>query len=107
MIVIFDAIALAAGVAATPDHRPSHPSSATTRRPGPARRFVRHILTDIRGTVPLHAFEGLRRWHKRRKAIVELGGLDNRMLRDIGISRGEIREVVDSQLRFQAGGRVS
>ncbi len=101
MTVMFDAIALAAGVAATPDHRPAHPTPAKTRRTGPALRFVRHVLTDIRGAVPLHAFEGLRRWHKRRQAIAELGALDNRMLRDIGISRGSIRELVDAQLRFE------
>ncbi len=100
MTVMFDAIALAAGVAATPDHRPVHPASVKTRRAGPARRFVRHVLTDIRGAVPLHAFEGLRRWHKRRKAIAELQALDNRTLQDIGISRGSIREVVDAQLRL-------
>ncbi len=102
MTVLFDAIALAAGVAAPIDHRPAHPTSATARRAGPAGRFARHVLTDIRGAVPLHAFEGLRRWHKRRKAIAELSTLDDRMLRDIGISRGEIREVVDAQLRHEA-----
>ncbi len=103
MTIMFDAIALAAGVAATPDHRPVHPASrrgpAKTRRAGPARRFLRDVLTDIGGAVPLHAFEGLRRWQKRRKAIAELGALDNHMLRDIGISRGSIRELVDAQLR--------
>ncbi len=103
MTVLFDAIALAAGVAATPDHRPVHPTPAKSRRAGPTGRFVRHVLTDIRGAVPLHAFEGLRRWHKRRKAIAELGALDNHMLRDIGIRRGSIREVVDAQLRLHAG----
>ncbi len=107
MTVLFDAIALAAGVAATPDHRPAHPSSAKSRRPGPAGRFLRDVLTDIRGAVPLHAFEDLRRWHKRRKAIAELSTLDDRMLKDIGISRGSIRDVVDSQLRFQTGARIS
>ncbi len=100
MTVMFDAIALAAGVAATPDHRPTRPASAKTRRADPARRFVRHVLSDIRGAVPLHAFEGLRRWHQRRKAIAELSRLDDRTLQDIGISRGAIRELVDAQLRF-------
>ena len=104
MTVMFDAIALAAGVAATPDHRPAHPAAhrvpAKTRRAGPAGRFVRHVLSDIRGAVPLHAFKGLRRWQKRRKAIAELSALDNRMLRDIGISRGEIRDLVEAQLRY-------
>ncbi len=103
MTIMFNAIALAAGVAATPDHRPVHPASyrapAKARRAGPARRFVRNILTDIGGAVPLHAFEGLRRWQKRRKAIAELNALDDFRLRDIGISRGSIRELVDAQLR--------
>ncbi len=97
MTVWFDAIALAAGIAATPDHRPT---PARTRRAGPARRMAREILTNIGGAVPLHAFESLRRWHKRRKAIAELQALDNRTLQDIGISRGAIRELVDAQLRF-------
>ncbi len=107
MTVLFDAIALAAGVAATPDHRPIHPVSAKTRRTGPTRRFVRHVLSDIRGAVPLHAFEGLRRWQKRRKAIAELGALDDRTLRDIGVSRGSIRELVDAQLRVHTGAGTS
>ena len=98
MTVWFDAIALAAGVAATPDHRPA----AKTRRGGPAGRLARDILTDIGGAVPLRALARLRRWHKRRKAIAELGALDDRMLKDIGVSRGAIRELVDAQLRFEA-----
>ncbi len=107
MTIIFDAIALAAGVAATPDHRPSHPAAARTRRTAVARRFVRHVLTDIGGAVPLHGFETLRRWQKRRKAVAELSVLGDHILRDIGISRGSIREVVDAQLRFQAGAGTS
>ncbi len=103
MTVMFDAIALAAGVTATPDHRPVHPTPAKTRRAGPTRRFVRHVMSDIRGAVPLHAFGGLRRWQKRRKAIAELSALNDRTLQDIGISRGSIRELVDAQLRVQAG----
>ncbi len=50
----------------------------------------------------LRALEGLRHWHQRRKAIAELGALDDRMLKDIGVSRGTIRELVDAQLRHQA-----
>ncbi len=107
MTIWFDAIALAAGVAATPDHRPAHPTPAKTRRAGPAGRFVRHVLTDIRGAVPLHAFAGLRRWHQRRKAITELSTLDDRTLQDIGVSRGAIRELVDAQLRFEAEARTA
>ncbi len=99
MTVWFDAIALAAGIAATPDHRPA---PARTRRAGRARRLARDILTNIGGAVPLHAFARLRRWHKRRKAITELSTLDDRTLQDIGVSRGQIRELVDAQLRFDA-----
>ncbi len=102
MTIWFDAIALAAGVAATPDHRSAHPAPAKTRRTGPARRFARDILTDIGGAVPLRALDGLRRWHQRRKAITELSALSDRTLRDIGVSRGSIRELVDAQLRFEA-----
>ncbi len=106
MTIWFDAISLAAGVPATTDHRPAHRSAhrapAKTRRAGPARRFAREILTDIGGTVPLRALEGLRHWHKRRKAIAELDALDDRMLMDIGVSRGAIRELVNAQLRHEA-----
>ncbi len=106
MTIWFDAISLAAGVPAVPDHRPAQRSArrapAKARRSGPARRFARDILTDIRGAVPLRALEGLRHWHRRRKAIAELGALNDRMLKDIGVSRGTIRELVDAQLRFEA-----
>ncbi len=37
--------------------------------------------------------KGLRAWQARRAAEVELRNLDDRMLRDIGISRADIREV--------------
>ena len=103
MTIIFDAIALAAGVAATPDHRPRHPAPARTRRTAAARRLLRNVLSDIGGAVPLHGFETLRRWQKRRKAVAELSVLGDHILRDIGISRGSIREAVDAQLRSQAG----
>ncbi len=102
MTIWSDAISLAAGLPATPDHRPAHPAPAKTRHAHPARRFARDILSDIGGAVPLHALEGLRHWHKRRKAIAELGALDDRMLKDIGVSRGAIRELVDAQLRHKA-----
>ena len=102
MTIWFDAISLAAGVPAATDHRPAQRAPAKTRRAGPARRFARDILTDIGGAVPLRALEGLRHWHRRRKAIAELSALDDRMLKDIGVSRGAIRELVDAQLRFEA-----
>ena len=111
MTIWFDAISLAAGVPAATDHRPAQrstrPAPAKARRAGPARRFARDILTDIGGAVPLRALDGLRHWHQRRKAIAELGALDDRMLKDIGVNRGSIRELVDAQLRFQAGAGTS
>ena len=102
MTIWLDVIALAAGVAAPTNHRPARRAPAKARRAGPARRFARNILTDIGGAVPLRAFAGLRRRHQRRKAIAELQALDDRALRDIGINRGAIRELVDAQLRFEA-----
>ncbi len=39
---------------------------------------------------------------RRRKSIAEFGALDDRTLKDIGVSRGEIRELVDAQVRFEA-----
>ena len=66
--------------------------TAKIRRPGPARRLAQAIATDIRGAVSLHVFERLRCWRRRSKGLAELGMLDNRMLRDIGIHRGEIPE---------------
>lgn len=41
-----------------------------------------------------------RRW-ERRRAIAELGRLDDRLLADIGISRGQIPQVVDGLSRPQ------
>jgi uncharacterized protein YjiS (DUF1127 family) len=57
--------------------------------------------------VPLHAFEGLRRWRRRNRAINELGALNNRLLRDIGIDRNHIRETVDAMLQAETGARSS
>ncbi len=39
---------------------------------------------------------------RRRKSIAEFGALDERTLKDIGVSRSEIRELVDTQIRFEA-----
>lgn len=40
-------------------------------------------------------FAGLAEGHKRREAYAELNSLDDRMLRDMGLSRGELWAAVD------------
>ncbi len=108
MYILFDALSLVAGIPTAPGHRPARPAqetprpaSAFKRHTAAAGRFVRSILADIGGAVPLHAFEGLRRWRRRSKAIAELGALNSHILRDIGVSRGSIREVVDAMLQAE------
>lgn len=43
-------------------------------------------------------FKAIGRWHIRRTTIRTLSALDDRMLRDIGIDRSELRTVVDDLL---------
>ena len=42
--------------------------------------------------------ERFRKWRKRRAAIDELAALDDRLLKDIGLYRGEIEAAVDGLL---------
>jgi uncharacterized protein YjiS (DUF1127 family) len=44
----------------------------------------------------------LARWHKRRATIAELSALDDRMLKDIGVSRGNIPALADGLMRARA-----
>jgi len=48
-------------------------------------------------------FAAARRWHERRKAIRALSGLDDRMLRDIGLARCDIESAVRGIDRFRPG----
>jgi len=110
MNIWLDAISLATGVPAATDHRPAHrathPAPARARRSAAAGRFARRIVTDIGGGVPLRSFEGLRRWRRRSRAIKELGALNNRMLKDIGVDRNQIPETVDAMLQAETGVRT-
>lgn len=45
------------------------------------------LVKDVVGTIVT--------WHTRRRTIGELSALDDSMLKDIGISRSEIRTVAD------------
>ena len=98
MHIWFDAIARAGGIEAAPSHPVSHARPGKVRRNRAAPGITRRLLTDIGGAVPSHPFQALHRWHKRGKAIRELSALDNRTLRDIGVERGNIRDLVDAQL---------
>ena len=40
-------------------------------------------------------FQGLRKWHRRQLAIRQLHALDDRILKDIGVSRAEIDSLVN------------
>ncbi|MFQ5757460.1 MAG: DUF1127 domain-containing protein [Acidiferrobacterales bacterium] len=44
---------------------------------------------------------GLRRWNRRRATVRALNGLSDWQLKDLGISRGEISEVVEARLRAE------
>ena len=44
------------------------------------------------------AFSGLKIWNDKRKARNALNALDDRMLRDIGISRCEINHIVENNI---------
>ncbi len=41
----------------------------------------------------INIFETVRRWRRRNATITDINKLDNRMLADIGIVRGDIRNV--------------
>ncbi len=98
MNIWFDAIARAGGIDAAPNRAVSHARPRKSQRNRAEPGLVRRLVTDIGGAVPLRAFQALRHWRRRGKAYRELNALDNRVLKDIGIDRGSIRELVDAQL---------
>jgi uncharacterized protein YjiS (DUF1127 family) len=52
-----------------------------------SRRSLRHVLSLIRDT--------LRQWRRCRRERAELARLDDRMLRDIGITRGDVWQEIN------------
>ena len=59
---------------------------ATSRVAGAALRAVRRAVST------------LRQWHQRRRAMHELLSLDDRLLRDMGLTRGDIWAAVHGAL---------
>ena len=52
------------------------------------------------------ATDAVRRWRRRRDALSTLMALDDRTLKDIGLSRAEVPRVVDDLLRSPARDRT-
>ena len=71
----------------------------TTRRAFEWRRALGSTASGHRG--PLAK---LGSWRKRRRTIRDLEALDDRMLADIGLSREQIRPLVDDLLDAGAAG---
>ncbi len=40
----------------------------------------------------INVFDSIRRWHRRSTTVAELSKLDDRMLADIGLVRGNLAE---------------
>ncbi len=63
--------------------------------------LVRHVARVAAGSAG-GAWRALARWHRRRRAMAELGALNDRALKDIGVSRGEIYARVEEVLEAEA-----
>jgi len=53
------------------------------------QRYQRHTVLDWLSEASRRVLVTLREWHRRSRERGELAGLDERMLRDIGLSRPE------------------
>jgi len=63
------------------------------------RQRVIHNAEAMRAEMIRSLFRRLVAWVRRRKAVAELQSLDDHMLKDIGISRGEIEHAVHGRAR--------
>lgn len=65
---------------------------------------VRHgHLSGVVRLVKRTILEPIIRWRKRQATIAALSSLDDRILQDIGIARGEIARVADEMIRRGTG----
>jgi uncharacterized protein YjiS (DUF1127 family) len=57
-----------------------------------------HLLVAAIGRPLLQAADAIRHWRERRRALRSLMLLDDRMLRDIGLNRGDVWAAVHGRL---------
>ena len=72
-----------------------------------ARAEVMVAIGQAVGAWVKQRFAGLANAYRRRMAYDELNGLDDRMLRDLGLSRGELWAAVDGQARPTRSGSAA
>jgi uncharacterized protein YjiS (DUF1127 family) len=65
---------------------------------GAGWRGLRRALTGVTGLVRRHLLEPIERRGERRRAVAHLAALDDRLLADIGLRRGDIELTVDGRL---------
>ncbi|MGH6904158.1 MAG: DUF1127 domain-containing protein [Geminicoccaceae bacterium] len=73
-------------------------AQATAEAIGAGWRGIRRGLTGLAGLVRRHLLEPLARRAQRRRAHAELAALDDRLLADIGLRRGDIQLALNGRL---------
>ena len=71
------------------------PLNNALERQLPAQRRRRAPLASLLWGVPAGAFATIREWRRRVRGRAELAALDDRTLRDIGLSRVDIWHEID------------
>ena len=96
----------------TPNAKPSIGSTdeaASRRREPTAWNAFAEAMGGLAADImyaTLRAALACARWHRRQVAVEQLQALDDRMLKDIGIERGQIVAAVQGIDRRTAGGRT-